>query len=346
MRIAVVGAGIIGASTAWSLARRGAKVTLIERKQPMEETSRASSKLLHGGLRYLETFQIRLVHKALQARSQWLRQAPHLCSPLELLLPLYQGQMRPTWLVGAGIKLYDLLASGSGFPKASWLTPKQVLMRQPALTQRNLLGAYSFYDAQMDDYALGKWVIERFQGDGGQLVTGHTITDFDELEQFDRIVNAAGPWAMDLRSTHGTRPPYSLDWVRGSHIVLARPCPTALFLQVPHEKRIIFVLPYKGETLVGTTEIRQDNPSNPGASPEEISYLLKIFNHYIEPSASITEITKTYSGIRPLIRSANNPSNNTREWAFERIGNVLHIYGGKWTTAQIQGEEAAMRILK
>ena len=161
MEVAVVGAGIVGACTAWALARQGAEVTLYERKQPMGETSRASSKLLHGGLRYLETGQFRLVGKALHARTDWLELAPHLCHRLELLLPMYRDKGRSQFTISAGIRIYDVLAMGSGFPRARVLKPSEVLALQPGLSPEGLVGAWAFFDAQMDDYALGNWVIEQ-----------------------------------------------------------------------------------------------------------------------------------------------------------------------------------------
>jgi len=346
MEVAVVGAGIVGACTAWALARQGAEVTLYERKQPMGETSRASSKLLHGGLRYLETGQFRLVGKALHARTDWLELAPHLCHRLELLLPMYRDKGRSQFTISAGIRIYDVLAMGSGFPRARVLKPSEVLALQPGLSPEGLVGAWAFFDAQMDDYALGNWVIEQFRKLGGELVTDFEVRDLAVLDGFDRIVNATGPWAMQLRETMPGKPSYTLDWVRGSHIVLDRICPAAMLLEVPGSSRIFFVLPYKGRTLIGTTEVRQSGPNNPGPSEDEIRYLLDAHNHYLAPAAMRCDVVEAFSGVRPLLRSADNPSEATREWAFERTGNVLHIYGGKWTTAKLQGDEAAQRILQ
>ena len=345
-RVAVVGAGIVGACTAWALARRGVDCTLYERNQPMGETSRASSKLLHGGLRYLETGQFRLVGKALHARTDWLKLAPHLCHRLEMLLPMYRDKGRPQFVISAGIRIYDMLALGSGFPRARLLKPSAVLALQPGLSAKGLVGAWAFFDAQMDDFALGNWVIEQFRTLGGKLVTGHEIRDLAPLDGYHRIVNATGPWVMQLRKTLPGTPSHQLDWVRGSHIVLDRPCPAAMLLEVPGSSRIFFVLPYKGRTLIGTTEVRQPGPDNPGPSEDEIRYLLDAHNHYLAPAALRGDVVDAFSGVRPLLRSADNPSEATREWAFERTGKVLHIYGGKWTTAQLQGEEAAHRVLQ
>ena len=346
MEVAVVGAGIVGACTAWALARQGAEVTLYERKQPMGETSRASSKLLHGGLRYLETGQFRLVGKALHARTDWLELAPHLCHRLEMLLPMYRDKGRSQFTISAGIRIYDVLALGSGFPRARVLKPSEVLALQPGLSPDGLVGAWAFFDAQMDDHALGNWVIEQFRKLGGELVTDFEVRDLAVLDGFDRIVNATGPWAMQLRETMPGKPSYTLDWVRGSHIVLDRICPAAMLLEVPGSSRIFFVLPYQGRTLIGTTEVRQSGPNNPGPSEDEIRYLLDAHNHYLAPAAMRCDVVEAFSGVRPLLRSADNPSEATREWAFERTGNVLHIYGGKWTTAKLQGDEAAQRILQ
>ena len=199
MEIAIAGAGIIGACTAWAAAKQGHNVTLFEQNTPMAHTSRSSSKLLHGGLRYLETGQFGLVKKALQARRFWLEQAPHLGQPLELLFPIYQGRGRPKWQIGIGTKLYDFLAGGSGFPRSRWLDRQTVLARNPALLSDGLVGAFSFYDAQMDDFALGQWVLEQSRQLGVEVRSHHKISTLDDLAGFDRIVNATGPWAMQLR---------------------------------------------------------------------------------------------------------------------------------------------------
>ena len=180
-KIAVVGAGIIGSCTAWSLLKRDYQVDLYDKDTPMAHTSQSSSKLLHGGLRYLETGQFKLVHKALQARQLWLQQAPHLCHQLELLFPIYKGEGRPKWQIALGTKLYDVLAKGSGFPKSKWLNANETLHHSPNLKAHDLLGAYSFFDGQMDDYQLGLWVIQQIQNLGGQVYTGRPVNSLEEL---------------------------------------------------------------------------------------------------------------------------------------------------------------------
>ena len=345
-KIAVVGAGIIGSCTAWSLLKRGYQVDLYDKDTPMAHTSQSSSKLLHGGLRYLETGQFKLVHKALQARQFWLQQAPHLCHQLELLFPIYKGAGRPKWQIALGTKLYDVLAKGSGFPKSKWLNANETLHHSPNLKAHDLLGAYSFFDGQMDDYQLGLWVIQQIQNLGGQVLTGRPVNTLEELSDYDAIVNATGPWVMQLRTQQPSPPSIEIDWVRGSHILVNQTLAQALMLPIPNEKRIFFVLPYQGKTMIGTTEIRQNQPESESASMAEIDYLLKSYNQYHQSPLSPSDVCDTFAGVRPLLKDAINPSNSTREWAFETVGNVLHVYGGKWTTAQIQGEAACEELLK
>ena len=346
MKIAVVGAGIIGSCTAWVAAEQGHDVVLFDQDNAISHTSRSSSKLLHGGLRYLETGQLALVKKALRARRFWLERAPHICHKLELLFPIYEKSGRPRWQIGLGTKLYDLLAMGSGFPTSHWLSKNEVLLRNPQLISDGLIGAYSFYDAQMDDFALGNWVVEQAQQAGVVLNFNQKIDSLSELIGFDRIANATGPWAMSLRQQQDGTPAYHIDWVRGSHIFIDQPQPQALMLPIPGEKRIFFVLPYQAKTLIGTTEVRQDHPEADRPSEKEIAYLLEAYNAYHQTHLSENDVSGSFSGVRPLLKSAANPSNATREWAFERVDNILNIYGGKWTTARIQGEAAVKELLK
>ena len=140
MKVAVIGGGINGVMTAWAFARRGDSVDLFEKGRLMSATSRSSTKMLHGGLRYLEHGHFGLVREALQERSWWIRQAPQLASPLELLIPIYRNGERAKWLVGAGIRLYDLLATGSGFPRGRWYGADEVVERFPALETRPVAG--------------------------------------------------------------------------------------------------------------------------------------------------------------------------------------------------------------
>jgi glycerol-3-phosphate dehydrogenase len=173
MRVAVIGGGINGVMSAWELAKAGHQVTLFERDLVMGATSSASTKLLHGGLRYLEHGSLLLVREALRERSWWFSQAPHLCHPLRILLPHYQGQGRPRWMLGIGLWLYRFLAGGANIAPHQWLSREQALEASPDLKPDGLLGAYAFWDGQMDDHKLGLWAADQARA-AGVTIQEHT----------------------------------------------------------------------------------------------------------------------------------------------------------------------------
>ena len=344
MNIAVVGAGITGACIAWELAQSGWQVTLYEQGEAMRQTSSSSSKLLHGGLRYLEHGQFRLVREALQERQAWFRDAPQWAKPLLITLPIYRQSRRGQWLMGLGLTLYDALAMGSGLPRHQWLNRQQAMANDPDLRAEGLIGAYQFWDGQMDDYRLGLWVLGQAAECGARLLENtpvQTVSPNGQIRRsggatshYDRVILAAGPWneAILARSQIASR--YRLDRVRGSHIVLDRPTASAYLLEVPGEKRIVFILPWHGQTLVGTTEERQESLESPQASRQEIEYLLNAYNTYRTQPASAQDISQSFAGNRPLIKSTDNPSAASREYALEQTGQLMTIWGGKWTTSR------------
>jgi glycerol-3-phosphate dehydrogenase len=341
MRIALIGGGINGLATAWHLAQQGHEVTLYERDQLMGATSRASSKLLHGGLRYLENREFRLVHEALHERDAWLTRVPQHAHPIRLVYPVYRGGRRPRWMIGAGMLLYDLLAGrGSHLPSASWEDAAQLCAQDPGLNAQGLRGGYVFSDGMMDDHALGLWVAQQAEA-AGVTMREHTPVDAvdtaggvvvaGEREGYDRVVNVAGPWAVALLARSGLTCPYRLDLVRGSHLVLDRACPRPYLLEAPGERRVFFVLPWKGRTLVGTTEVRQALDEPIVCSAHEEAYLLRAYGHYFPGRAPA--VVERFAGVRPLLYSAADPGRATREYVLHRDGQLVTVLGGKWTTA-------------
>lgn len=354
MRIAVIGGGINGLCSAWRLAEGGDNVTVFERGRLMGATSSASSKLLHGGLRYLETGQFLLVREALRERDGWIDRAPLLTRPLPMLLPVYRGSRRPPWMLAVGMKLYDLLAGKSRLPKSEWLTREQVLALAPLLNPGDLLGGFRYHDGQMDDHRLGLWVAEQCRQAGVVIKEDAAVTSASpdgELTlakgdpmAFDRILNIAGPWAEKLLIDSGVQPRYRLDVVRGSHLVVAHPCPHALILEVPSDKRIFFVLPWKGRSLIGTTEVRQSLDTPIACSDEETDYLIKAYNHFHARPVTPTDIVETFAGIRPLVKSASDPTHARRDYAFQHNGKLLTVFGGKWTTSLALAEKLKRKV--
>ncbi|ACV33440.1 FAD-dependent oxidoreductase [Accumulibacter sp.] len=348
MKVAVIGGGINGVMTAWAFARRGDSVDLFEKGRLMSATSHSSSKMLHGGLRYLEHGHLRLVREALQERSWWIRQAPEFARPLELLIPIYRNGERAKWLVGAGIRLYDLLAIGSGFPRGRWYSADEVVERFPGLKRDELLGAYGYWDARMDDYRLGLWAAERAGESGARLheftavlkvhpATGEVALDGSSA-RYDRIVNVAGPWAETLLARSGVASAYRLDLIRGSHIVVPGKLEHGCVLQVPGEKRILFVLPHGENTLLGTTEVSQADPDHCLPSDEEIDYLTTNYNRCFFEVVARQDIISSFAGIRPIVASKTDFSAASRESVIERQGRLINVFGGKWTTSRALAE--------
>lgn len=341
MNIGIIGGGINGLCCAWQLAQQGHQVQLYERDTLMSATSRASSKLLHGGLRYLENGEFRLVREALRERDAWIKRAPQFAKPLRLVMPFYNQSRRHGWMIGLGLFLYDHLAGISALPKAKRLSAQELIQRDPSLNPEGLQGGYEFSDGQMDDQALGLWVAEQARQAGVCIAENTEIKSLTQdgqvtmasgnTRQHDRLVNVAGPWAQRLLQQSRLKSPYQLDLVRGSHLILDLPCTQAYLLEAPNERRIFFVLPWHGKTLVGTTEVRQSLDDQIACSEEESAYLLNAWAHYFRNTKP--RICASFAGLRPLLRSAQDPSRATREYAIHRTGNLVTALGGKWTTA-------------
>ncbi|WP_196140694.1 glycerol-3-phosphate dehydrogenase/oxidase [Aliikangiella sp. G2MR2-5] len=352
LKIAVVGGGINGLCCAWQLALNGHQVTLFEKDELMGKTSTASTKLLHGGLRYLENFEFRLVKEALHERQWWLNNVPGLTRRLPILYPLY-NHTRSRWKIKLGLMLYDFLAGNKGIGKHRWLTRKQVKRCSPKLLQRGLKGAYLFIDGQMDDRALGLWVAEQCEKESVKFRTNTQVTAIDasgvlsvktstatdskladsKLE-FDRIINVAGPWSAQLLEDSNVESRQTLDLVRGSHLIVPPISKFGHLLEVPDEKRVAFVLPFKNRTLLGTTEVRQKISDPIKCSREEQNYLLSLYNYYFEPNIQPDDIEASFSGLRPLLGGSEDAGKASREYRIVRQNRLISIFGGKWTTAR------------
>lgn len=352
-RVAVIGGGINGAGIAWELARRGYAVTLFDKGSFGGATSSATSKLIHGGLRYLEHFEFGLVRESLRERAFLLEHLPDLVRPLEFLLPVYRGISRPAWMIGLGLTLYDFLAAGGKFEKHHRLSSFQLLAMAP-LRADGLRGGFRFFDAQVDDSALTRRVVDAAVRDG---LEAREFTEVKQLarsgegwnvngERFDAVVIAAGPWMNQFLAAHGISTRYQLTLVRGSHIILGKQVTeAALMLQSPDDGRVFFVLPWQQRTLIGTTErLHTDPPGRVQASPEEIDYLIERFNLYIAPPISREDVQKTTSGVRPLIGGGSSLGGVSREYKIETDERLIKVFGGKMTTFLSLARRAADNV--
>lgn len=354
MDIGIIGGGINGLCCAWQLAKQGHEVTLYERNTLMNATSRSSSKLLHGGLRYLENGEFRLVREALRERDAWIKRAPHFAKPLRLVIPIYQRARRPGWMIALGLFLYDHIAGKSLLPKARRLSAQELICRDPNLKTEGLQGGYEFSDGQMDDQVLGFWVAEQARQEGVKIAEftqvtaltqdGHLTTVNGTMHVHDRVINVAGPWAQSLLQESGIFSPYELDLVRGSHLIIEKSCRQAYLFEAPNDRRIFFVLPWKGNTLIGTTEVRQTINEPIACSQEERIYLLNAWAHYfkdVQPN-----LIGSFAGLRPLLRGrgAQDPNKATREYVIHRTGKLVTVLGGKWTTAMALADKVSHAI--
>jgi glycerol-3-phosphate dehydrogenase len=354
MRVAVVGAGINGVMSAWALSASGHAVTVFERGQPMGETSSGSSKLLHGGLRYLEYGHFGLVREGLRERAWWLKSAPHLAHPLEIVIPVHRGAPRSRVALKLGLLAYDLFSGAERLGPHQWLAVAELRARAPELRPERLIGGYRYFDGQMDDRALGLWALEQARARGVQLRDHTPVERIDtqggvfiagRREQFDRVVNVAGPWAARLLERSAVASRHALDLVRGSHLIADRRIAFGYLLQSPADGRVCFVLPYQGRTLIGTTEVRQSIDEPILCSTEEREYLLDVFNAFLRPALQAADVTEVFSAVRPLVgRRGGGASEVSREYAIERNGRLLTVFGGKWTTARALGDKVANAV--
>jgi len=356
-RIAVIGGGINGAGIAWELARRDYDVTLYEKGRCGGQTSSRTTKLIHGGIRYLEGMHIGLVREALRERAWLLEHLPQLVRPMELLLPVYADSPRWRLTIRAGLLLYDLLAGRANIARHHGVSAKELTERAPIILE-GLRGGFRFWDAQTDDYALTRLVVASAVRDRAAIFEETPVTALVRdrkqwivrtprgEQRFDFVVNAAGPWMNALLAANDIRSRYTLSLVRGSHLLLTRRIAGAgLLLQSVSDRRIFFVLPWKETTLVGTTEVVQrESLEDVHASEEEIDYLLARFNRYFREPLARADVASTFAGVRPLVGRAANPSAIGREYRIERRGNLINIFGGKMTTFMSLARKVGMRV--
>lgn len=371
--ILVVGGGIHGAAIARDAAGRGLKVLLAERGDYACATSSASSKLIHGGLRYLEHMEFKLVRESLTERAGLLRTAPHLVSPLKFLLPIFNWQTRSAWFVHAGLALYDLLSLGDGMP-ASGRLPQSDIEALPRLRRENLNTVLHYHDAQADDARLTIAVALDARARGADIANRRAVTailprddgftvmldDRGTAHEVDArfVVNTAGPFVGDVDAMiRQIPPPEDIRLVRGSHIVLPMPEPAqscAYTLQDEGE-RIIFVIPWLDRRflMIGTTDVAQHGmPDKATCSPEEMDYLLAAYNRYFtHPGGPVTksDIVHSWAGLRTLHGSMDeSPSRLSREVSLEAKaqgnGGLLTLVGGKLTTHRATAEQALERL--
>lgn len=362
--LAVIGGGINGVAIARDAAGRGLRVLLIEKDDLASHTSSASTKLIHGGLRYLESYQFRLVREALKEREVILAIAPHITWPLRFVLPHEPGH-RPAWLVRLGLFLYDHIAPRETLPGTETIN----LKRHPigASLRHDLTTAFIYSDGWVEDSRLvtltaldaaerGATILTRtmlqsaqHHGDVWQLELTSGVNTV-EICTARVLVNAAGPWTSEVRHQRlGIAGHQKLRLVKGSHIVVPSLYPGEhAFIFQNSDQRIVFAIPYEGSfTLIGTTdEPYSGDPSAPYATTDEIAYLCKAVNQYFKRNIRAGDVVWSYSGVRPLFDDGQGKASAvSRDYVFaldsiDGKAPVLSIFGGKITTHREMAQRA------
>ena len=365
--ILVIGGGVVGGGSALDAATRGLTTGLLEARDFASGTSSRSSKLVHGGLRYLEMLDFRLVHEALQERGLLLqRLAPHLVKPVPFLYPL-QHRWWERFYAGAGVALYDAMASGSGhgagLPIHKHLTRRGALRLAPSLKKSALVGALQYYDAQVDDArhtmelartaaSYGAHVANRVKVTGflrqGERVTGVQAKDLESGREFEvrakQVVNATGVWTDDTQAMVGERGQYHVRASKGIHLVVPKDriqSSTGMILRT--EKSVLFIIPWGRHWLIGTTDTDWDlDKAHPAATSKDIDYLLDHVNAVLTTPLTREDVEGVYAGLRPLLAGeSESTSKLSREHVVAHAApGLVVVAGGKYTTYRVMAKDA------
>jgi glycerol-3-phosphate dehydrogenase len=356
----ILGGGITGAGVALDACLRGYRVALIDKGDFAGGTSSVSSKLVHGGLRYLEHGDFHLVYEALHERALLLRNAPHIVRPLRFFIPHYAGARVPAWKFRIGLALYDLLAGQANIARGRPLTRRELLDRT-GLRTPGLAGGAAYFDAQMDDARLCIEVLRTAAEHGVVLVNYLEAVAFDSgaVRAIDRlhggeltvrarqVVNATGPWVDAVCRLAGDTSGPHLQPTKGVHLVVpARGLPAAFLLLHPADGRVFFVIPWMGKTLIGTTDTFGAAPDSLSVTEADVAYLLQGHNHYLEPALNPAAVLGSFAGLRPLIRARpGDPSALSREFRLiESASGLISVAGGKYTTYRRMAEVVTDRV--
>ena len=362
--LVIIGCGIHGAGVAQAAAASGYTVLVLEKNSaPGLETSARSSKLIHGGLRYLEGLDFRLVRECLEERQRLLQNAPELVKLVPFHIPIYQQTTRRAWQIFLGLSIYTLF-SHVGFrivPKIEWSS-------LDGLRTDDLKSVFTYYDAQTNDTLLTNAVLNSAQSIGAECILDAELLKATRQEDeynivyqhkgqnitctAHAIVNAAGPWLNQVSNKISPTPDMpAIELIQGTHIVIpGTPERGMYYLEAPRDKRAVFVMPWQGKTLVGTTESPfTGDPSKVHPLDDEMDYLLEVYNHYFRANYHRDDIINAFAGLRVLEKSTMRAFKRSRDVTFAmddtECPRVIAIYGGKLTSYRATGERT-IKLLK
>jgi glycerol-3-phosphate dehydrogenase len=360
--VLVIGGGVTGAGAALDAASRGLTVALVEMRDWAAGTSSRSGKLIHGGLRYLEQFNFSLVREALHERSLMLEKlCPHLVKPIQFVYPLRHRVWERAYM-GAGLLLYDTLGGAGAVPRHRHLTRRAVRSLSPGIKPDNLVGALTFYDAQVDDsrhtlelvrtaaaqgadVCSAVKVVELTKSDG--TVTGARLHDLEADRTVEvaarQVINATGVWSDKIAAMAGGRPMFTVRASKGVHILVPRTkIDSAVSMFVRAEDSVMFVRTWGRHWLIGTTDTAWDQDlDHPAATSDDVDYLLRNLNRVLEVKLTRADIAGGFAGLRPLVKgNAEATSKLSREHAVESpVPGFTSIVGGKYTTYRVMAKD-------
>lgn len=369
--VCVIGGGATGLGAALDLALRGKSVVLLDSADFVSQTSSASTKLVHGGVRYLQQAvasldygQFQMVRKALHERIHMLKAAPYLARPLELLVPCFsRWQM---FYFAVGMKMYDMIAGRAHLEPSRILSRQQAALALPSLRMDRVAGAVTYFDGQFDDAGYGLAMARSISAAGGQLLNYARVVGFERdargqlasVTVADRIggdtftvrarvfMNCTGPFADEVRLLANPSIARRLRLSKGIHILLpidALQSSTALLIPSTEDGRVIFAIPWFGSLLVGTTEDEIEHGQPLAANQQEISYLLRYVNRYLRTDFTPADVQAAFAGVRPLVASRGSVDTKKlvrdHEVEVDSASGLISILGGKWTTYRAMAED-------
>lgn len=362
--VTVLGAGIHGAGAAQAAAAMGYRTLVLEQAGIASATSSRSSKLIHGGLRYLEQMEIGLVRECLRERELLLTLAPELVHLRAFRIPVYRETRRRPWQLRAGLSLYAILAGLGAHSRFSTL-PRRDWDKLDGLDTQGLEAVFEYQDGQTDDAALTRAVLHSAMDLGAELRCPAIFTGAEREDEAVRIsyleggqeknckstvlINATGPWVADTaRLIRPLIRPFPCELVQGTHLLLDVPARESIYyMEVPEDGRAVFLMPWRGQSLLGTTErVYTGDAGKPAPSQEERDYLLKVMQRYFPGTAG--KPVAEFAGLRVLPHSEGRPFERGRELILQgdtpRSPRVLHLYGGKLTSYRADSEKVMARL--
>ncbi len=345
--VIILGAGINGVAIAKALSHLKKSVLVLEKNHIAAGASSNSSRLIHGGLRYLETYEFSLVKEALHDQKYLLDTYPELVRLIPFYLPIYKNSKRPAWMIHTGLWLYSFFAQHG--KKAKEVSREDFIDKFKEMKEDGLRAVFKYYDGRTDDEALTHKIAEEAKEEGACILEKTKIKRLqwdDELIRLESskgsfqtniLINATGAWVDEVNETFNLPSSYTIEKLSGIHIVIDKALvPGPLILETA-SKRIFFIIPEIDTTIIGTTERREEGKIDDiRVNNEDIEYLLRESNNYLRTPLKHSDIKEVYIGTRPIIKSQKDPTDMSREYKLDLHhkgkNRVLHIYGGKLTT--------------